>query len=612
MRILLIHAEYFGYEARQKALNKAEELTEKNRALRLENVLVVFTSVEQIDGEALEKIVNKAAEEIQKIAKQLGIEKILVYPYAHLSPTLASPDVALEVLRKLEEKLASLDFKVYRAPFGWYKRFEMRCHGHPLAELSRRITAEDLEKKPTEEYAILTPEGTLHSLEEYDLEKSPKDFRILVEREALKKPSTEAQTKPKYLEYCKKFGIEWEPMSDVGHMRYGPEATIILNLVSQYAWDCVKSIGIPVFEVKGTNTFDLSYKPIKQHAELFGDRSYTLKVGDKKFVLRYAACHQQFAMIKDWVISYRNLPFGAYELADSYRLEQPGELLLCFRMRKFYMPDFHVFTRDVEEAKKVSLKIHEKIYEEIRKLGRDYVSIYNIAKSFLEENKDYVLELVRREGKPVLLHFVPEGKYYWVINIEYNIIDQLDRPREIGTFQIDIGNAKRFGITYTDEKGEKKYPVIIHTAIIGSVERYIYAVLDTAVAMEREGKPPMLPVWLSPIQVRLIPVGEKHVEKCLEIAAALSKRGFRADVDDRKESISKRIRDAETHWIPYIAVIGDREVKEGKLSVRIREEGRVEKLSAENLIEILEEKTKGYPRRELTLPILVSKRPGYR
>ena len=146
MRILLIHAEYFGYEARQKALNKAEELTEKNRALRLENVLVVFTSVEQIDGEALEKIVNKAVEEIQKIAKQLGIEKILVYPYAHLSPTLASPDVALEVLRKLEEKLASLDFKVYRAPFGWYKRFEMRCHGHPLAELSRRITAEDLGK----------------------------------------------------------------------------------------------------------------------------------------------------------------------------------------------------------------------------------------------------------------------------------------------------------------------------------------------------------------------------------------------------------------------------------------------------------------------------------
>jgi len=401
-------------------------------------------------------------------------------------------------------------------------------------------------------------------------------------------------------------------MSDVGHMRYGPEATIILNLVSQYAWDCVKSIGIPVFEVKGTNTFDLSYKPIKQHAVLFGDRSYTLKVGDKKFVLRYAACHQQFAMIKDWVISYRNLPFGAYELADRYRLEQPGELLLCFRMRKFYMPDFHVFTRDVEEAKKVSLKIHEKIYEEIRKLGRDYVSIYNIAKSFLEENKDYVLELVKREGKPVLLHFVPEGKYYWVINIEYNIIDQLDRPREIGTFQIDIGNAKRFGITYTDEKGEKKYPVIIHTAIIGSVERYIYAVLDTAVAMEREGRSPMLPVWLSPIQVRLIPVGEEHVEKCLEIAAALSKRGFRADVDDRKESISKRIRDAETHWIPYIAVIGDREVKEGKLSVRIREEGRVEKLSAENLIEILKEKTKGYPRRELTLPILVSKRPGYR
>lgn len=612
MRILLIHAEHFAFEARERALGRAEELTDKNRSLSLENVLVVFISVEHADAEQQEKIIEKAALEVQKVARQLGIEKILIYPYAHLSPTLASPDVALNVLKKLENKLTILGFKVYRAPFGWYKRFEMKCYGHPLAELSRHITAEEVSKKPVEDYAILTPGGALYSVEDYDLEKAPKDFKVLVEREALKKAGSEIGGKPKYLEYCKKFGIEWEPMSDVGHMRYGPEATIILSLVSQYAWDCVKSIGIPVFEVKGTNMFDLSYKPVKQHAELFGDRLYTLKVGDKKFVLRYAACHQQFAMIKDWVISYRNLPFGAYELADSYRLEQPGELLLCFRMRKFYMPDFHVFTRDVEEAKKVSLKIHEKIYEEIRKLGRDYVSIYNITRSFLEENRDYVLELVRREGKPVLLHFVPEGKYYWVINIEYNIIDQLGRPREIGTFQIDVGNAKRFGITYTDEKGEKKYPVIIHTAIIGSIERYIYAVLDTAVAMEREGKPPMLPVWLSPIQVRLIPVGEEHVEKCLEIAAALSRRGFRADVDDRKESISKRIRDAETHWIPYIAVIGDKELKEGKLSVRIREESRVEKLSAENLIEVLEEKTKGYPRRELTLPILVSKRPGYR
>ncbi|HFC49582.1 MAG TPA: hypothetical protein ENJ59_02490, partial [Thermofilum sp.] len=257
-------------------------------------------------------------------------------------------------------------------------------------------------------------------------------------------------------------------------------------------------------------------------------------------------------------------------------------------------------------------EIHEKIYEEIGKLGRDYVSIYNITRSFLEENKDYVLELVKREGKPVLLHFVPEGKYYWVINIEYNIIDQLGRPREIGTFQIDVGNAKRFGITFTDENGEKKYPVIIHTAIIGSVERYIYAVLDTAVAMESEGKPPMLPVWLSPIQVRLIPVGEEHVEKCLEIAEVLSKKGFRVDIDDRKESISKRIRDAETRWIPYIAVMGNKEIKEGKLSVRIREKGQVEKLSIEELIKLLKERTAGFPRRELTLPMLVSSRPGYR
>ena len=264
------------------------------------------------------------------------------------------------------------------------------------------------------------------------------EFRILVEKEALKKGLPGGE--PRYLEYCKKFGIEWENLSDVGHMRYSPEGVMIFDLISEYSWSVLSSVGLPILQVKGTNMFDLAVPAVKEHADLFGSRLYRLEVENKSLVMRYAACHQQFAAVRNWTLSYRHLPFGTFEVADSYRLEQSGELLLAFRLRKLHMPDCHIYCRNLEDAKQVTLKLHDKIYEEIGKLSRDYVSVYNITQSFLDSHKDYVMKLVKREGKPALLNFVPEGIYYWVLNIEYHIIDELERPREIATFQIDMGN----------------------------------------------------------------------------------------------------------------------------------------------------------------------------
>ncbi len=605
MKLLLIHAARFEFQARQKAVEEAEEADECSMQGAADNALVCFTTVESVDERSLAWVVSRAAEEIEGLAKRLGVQSLVVYPYAHLSPELAPPRAAIRALKSLEAELANRGFRVLRAPFGWYKRFTISCVGHPLAELSRTIRPAETAE---EEFAVMTPEGEIIPISRFDLSSAPWGFQQLVKKEVFNEAG--AGGEPRYLDYCRKFGIEWEQSSDLGHMRYGPEATIIMDLLAEYAWRCATSLGFPVFRVKGTNMFDLSVPAVKQHADLFGDRLYTLEVGSKRLILRYAACHQQFAMIKDWNISYRHLPFGVFEVADSYRLEQPGELTLCFRLRRFLMPDLHILARNLEEAKGLSLKVHEKIYEEVRNVGRDYVSIYNLTRSFLEENLEYVKKLVSMEGKPVLLHFVPEGKYYWVINVEYNIIDQLGRPREIGTFQIDVGNAQRFGITYTDESGAKKYPVIIHTAIIGSLERYLYMLFDTAAGEEARGGKPSLPFWLSPVQVRIVPVSAEYVNKAVEIAEYLNAHGFRADVDDREESLAKRVREAEVKWIPFIVVIGAREVGKNTLSVRRRGGGAEEK-SLEEFLSELEREGGSYPKMPLSLPLQVSKRPEY-
>jgi len=614
MRLLLIHADRFEYEAREKAVKEPEPLDESHKRGALENGLVVFSTVEKNDEQDPEQIATNAASSVQEVLGWLKTKKVMVYPYAHLSTTLASREPAISILKALEDKLAQKGYEVTRSPFGWYKSFTITAKGHPLSELSRTITVDTKSRQAAApvktEYVIMDQEGRLHSPEDFEFKPHDSEFKSLVEKEALKKGLTGGE--PHYLDYARRFGIEWESYADVGQMRFGPESNLIMDLLAEYAGQVIRRIGIPILNVKGTNMFDVAVKPIKEHLQLFGSRAYEVKVDERTFVLRYAACFQQFSMVKDWTLSYRTLPFGTFEVADSYRMEQSGELLLSFRLRKFLMPDLHIYLKSVGEAIRIGDKIHRTIYEEIRKLNREYVSLYNTTRSFFEANKDSFMELVKVEKKPILLNFVPEGLYYWVLNVEYNIIDDLDRPREIGTFQIDIGNAKRFGISYTDEKGEKQFPVIIHSAVIGGLERYLFTLLDSAVRLERQGKKPMLPVWISPAQVRIIPIANHFVKQGMKLLETLEKAGIRADLDDRDDTMQSKVRDAELSWIPYTIIYGEKEIKTKELSIRSRADAKESKITLAMFLKRLRAEVEGYPVRPLTYPALLSQRPGYK
>ena len=613
LRLLLIHADKFEYESKEKAVKEPEVLADHAKKGVLQDGLVVFTTVEKSDETSPDNTATNAAASIEEVLGWLKTNRVMIYPYAHLSTDLAGREPAIETLKILQSKLMEKGYEVSRAPFGWYKSFTISAKGHPLSELSRTVTAQQAHKVSVQlksEYMVMDEKGELHSPESFHYGPGMKEFESLVEKEALKKGLTGGE--PRFLEYARRFGLEWESYADLGQMRFGPESDMIIQLLSDYANQVIRRIGIPILNVRGTNMFDVDVKPIKEHLQLFGSRAYELDVDERTFVLRYAACFQQFSMVKDWTLSYRTLPFGTFEVADSYRMEQSGELLLSFRLRKFLMPDLHIYLKNLNEAIDVGRKVHERIYEEIRKIHREYVSIYNTTRSFFQQNKDLFIEMARVEKKPLLLNFVPEGHYYWVLNVEYNIIDDLDRPREIGTFQIDVGNAQRFDIHYANEKGEREYPVIIHTAVIGGLERYLFALLDSAVRMERQGKKPMLPVWVSPVHARVIPLSKQLVKDGMVILEKLEEAGIRADLDDRDDTLQSRIRDAELSWVPYIVVFGERELKSEKLSVRVREDGKEIKASLPELVSKIKSETQGYPSRELTYPKLMSQRPGYK
>ena len=607
MRLVFLHSDWIEFKPREKAVKVAEETLKKE--VRVEEALVTMVTVEKNDDE---EVVEKAVKDILDVFNRVKAERIVIYPWAHLSSNLASPINALEVLKNLESKLVEEGVEVVRAPFGWYKAFKISVKGHPLSELSREIKPEEKkkeEKKAVEKkHVILTPDGREISVESANLNEFNREFQIMAKKEALGEPLPGGESR--VLRYLRRFGFEWESYSDYGHMRMGPYAALIFDLVAEYSRNVTRKLNIPVFEVKGTAFFNLNEKPVKEHAELFGDRLYMMETDRGEFILRYAACHQQFSMLKDWTISYKDLPFGAFEIADSYRYEQSGEVELSFRLRRFYMPDLHVFTKNEEEAKEWLLKIHKLIMEEIKVLGRTYELLINIVSpEQYERYKDFIVKIAQDVGKPVLVAIYPAtgANYYWTINIEYHIVDVLNRPREIGTVQIDIGNAKRFGIKYIDADQTEKYPAILHTAIIGTIERYIFTLFDTALQKEH----PMLPVWISPVQVRIMPITKELLDYAEEVAQKIENEEFRVDIDDTNRPLGRKIMDAEREWIPYIVVIGQKEKEAKKISVRIRESGETVQMSVNDLINRLRKETKGYPRKPLYFSKFLSKRPRF-
>lgn len=608
MKALYIHADYMEFEVR-KPTPVAEKIDDAHRQGRLEEVLVAFVTVEKRDEGRVPQVSEEASADMRDVLEKTGAARVMLYPYAHLSPDLSTPGTGVEMMRALESRLRESGVEVVRAPFGWYKAFRISCKGHPLSELSRDFEGGEAKAaaKGEESFIVLAPDGRESSPQDYVADSEA--FRIMMEKEALKRehPLT---GEVKYLRLCRKFGIQWEAMSDVGHMCFTPKGALMMDLVSDYSFNTVNDLGLAVYTVKGTNMFSLDEGPVKEHAALFGDRLYMIPGEKRDFVMRYAACHQQFAMMRNWNISYKQLPFGAFEVADAYRLEQSGETMLCFRTRRMNMPDLHVVCKDVKESESWFERLDRRIYDEARKLGRDYEMLVNFSsKEAYRQHKDMIMSILKEHGKPALLHFYPEGiNYYWTVNIEYHILDDMKRAREIGTVQIDVGNAQRFGITYTDDKGQKKYPVILHTAVIGTIERYLYTLFDTAVQTEAGGRTGWLPLWVAPEQVRFLTVSEAHLTRATELADKVQSCGIRVGLDDRGETVGKKVREAKQDWVSFVIVVGDKEISSETLSVYDREANRNVEMTLEALVAKIKAETSGKPFRPMYMPRELTRR----
>jgi len=615
MRLLLIHADYIEYEVKERT-KLAEDFEGKGD--RIDEVLVVFTSVEKGDNE---EVVKKAAEEIKDVASKLGAGKILIYPYAHLSSNLADSETAISLLRALETELK--DFEVKRAPFGWYKAFRISCKGHPLSELSKEIRGEEEaevtkalkdEKKVISYWFILKPDGNLVKVEDFDF-TGFENLRKFAKYEMEKRRAVD--TVPPHVEFMQKLEIaDYEGASDSGHIKFYPKGRLIKSLLERFVTQ--KCVEYGAMEVETPIMYDRNHPTLRKYLERFPARQYILQGDKREFFLRFAACFGQFLMLSNATITYKNLPLKIYELTRySFRKEQRGELVGLRRLRAFTMPDMHTIVKDMDQAMEEFLRQYKLSVEVLSEIGispGDYEVAIRITRDFFEQNKDFVKRIAEVLQKPILLEMWDHRFFYFVLKFEFNFVDALEKASALSTVQIDVENAERYGITFVDSDGSRKTPLILHCSASGAIERVMYALLEKAKFMLDAKRLPMLPVWLSPTQVRIIPVSEKYLEEAKKIADLIQAR---VDVDDRNETLNKKIRDANTEWIPYIVVLGEKELKEGKLTVTVRGESTLEKqkriqVTVEELNEILRKENEGKPFLPLPMPKLLSMRPSFR
>ncbi|TFF91866.1 threonine--tRNA ligase [Candidatus Thorarchaeota archaeon] len=622
MRMLQIHSDGFSYEARRKAMKNAEDLDNKVYQTD-DSCLVNFIASEKTDEADVNASIEQTTEMIASAADEVNEKNIVVYPWVHLTETPSGPNTGLKLLNGIAKGLSERGYNVVQVPFGWYKAFEIHCKGHPLAERSKVLditkelakgadvtTGEDLtaiaaEEKATSHFYIMEPDGKLTDYEKFNYKKH-KELKLYVNYETAKDRT--AKDPPPHIELMKNLElVDYEPGSDAGNFRWPPRGFTMKRAIEERVVKEMVDYGAHVIQTP--LIYDYEHPALKSYMQRFPSRQYIVRSGDKDYFARFASCFGQFLLISQAQVSYRQLPLKLFEMAPSYRREQSGELAGMRRPRAFTMPDIHEIVADVEMAKAAVLRQLEFVEKLHAELELQYEVSFRILRSFFEENEDFVKSVVKRIGKPIMLELFEERYAYFIFKGEWNVVDDQKKAACLGTIQIDVENGERFDIQYVDEDGEQKYPLILHTSPSGSVERILYGVLEQAYKDMKKGKVPHLPLWMTPVQVRMAPIDEESLGYCMKIGEELEKAGIRYEIDDRDLTVGKKVRSAEKLWVPYICVVGEKEIESGVLSVRRREKKDQVKMKVAELVAEIDGKTGFAPKQMLLLPHLVSRQP---
>lgn len=369
-----------------------------------------------------------------------------------------------------------------------------------------------------------------------------------------------------------------------------PKGTVMRNILDDFVWELRRAQGYEKVEIPHITKKDL-YET-SGHWDKFQDELFKINTREGHlFAMKPMNCPHHTQIYDRKLHSYRELPQRYANTTMCYRDEQTGEISGLVRVRAFTQDDAHVFCR-MNQAKEEFLKIWDIVHEFYSPFGFEMkvrLSRHDPEhfEKFLGDPKQWeiaenILQEIVAEKKVEHIDGLGEAAFYGP-KLDFLAQDSLGREWQVATIQLDMNMPERFDLTCVNEKGEKERIIMIHAAIMGSIERFL------SIAIEHFAG--AFPLWLSPVQVAIATVSEKHLNHAEEISGILKKAGVRVELNKGNETVGKKIRGAELQKIPYVIVIGDKEIESSQLNIRKRGSKDLETMDLDKFIEVVKEKT---------------------
>ncbi|NCN86246.1 threonine--tRNA ligase [archaeon] len=564
MKTLNLHVDYIEWEGLKKALKSMDDLSEEEiKKQRVEETLVIMTAVEKTDSL---KMMDEYLENIKTIASQVGAKNIVLYPYAHLSSDLGKPELAVEFLKTAEKRLKEEGVNVFRAPFGYYKTFEMKVKGHPLSELSRNIKGNE------EEIRDLTDDERTKLLRE--ISKAKLDTSKLAEND--------------HRIIGKKMNLwSFSPVAP-GMVFWHDKGLHIKNKLIEYWRQIHRRENYE--EISTPQIMDRKLWEISGHWSKYSENNFKTNYEGRDFLVKPMNCPGGMLVYKNSPKSYKNLPLRVGELGIVHRIELSGVLSGLFRVIQFTQDDAHIFCTEEQlenEIMKIILLIQE-VYNTFN-LELDHVELSTrpekrIGSEEIWDKAEAALEKVLKKTKMNYQINEGDGAFYGP-KIDFHLKDSLNRTWQMATIQLDMALPERFDLIYLDKDSKEKRPIMLHRVIYGAIDRFLGIITENY-----NGK---FPLWISPNQIKILTIGEKAKEFSKEVYNELFEAGFRVELDERSESIGKKVREASISGFNYMVTIGEGEVKENVIAVKKNGEKDISKLSVEEFVLKLKEEVRG-------------------
>ncbi len=549
MKILLLHCDYIRFKPVKKAIKEPEELGKEGKEEKsIEDVLVVFTAVEASDSE---NIVEEYVKNVKDVFNQVKARNIVIYPYAHLSSNLGKPEIALEIMKSAEDRLIKEKYRVVRAPFGYYKEFELKCKGHPLAELSREIGG-GREGEGGREKA-----GTVNKIieEKYDPEK-------LLRQISKTRLDTAKLKENDHRILGQKLDLFSFNEVAPGMVFWHNNGLIVYNELAEFWRQMHRKASYG--EISTPQILDKKLWQISGHWEKYKENIFLTEYEKRQFAVKPMNCPGGILVFKSRPRSYKELPMKVAELGIVHRQELSGVLSGLFRVIKFTQDDAHIYCKEEQLEKEIGeiISLVDLFYKKFNLPYHVELSTRpekRIGDEKLWDKAEKILENVLKKKKIDYKLNKGDGAFYGP-KIDFHVKDSLGRTWQCGTIQLDFAMPDRFDIEFIDEDNKPKRPVMLHRTVLGSFERFIGILLE-----HLNGN---LPTWLNPIQVKVVSFTERNVSSAEKITETLRKEGVRVETDFRDSTVDYKVRDAEIQRVPYIIVIGDKEEKSNTIAVR--------------------------------------------